>query len=85
MRNDAIHTPIQTTPLRPEWLQLPKSGKRCPVTGLSRSALNALILPCAANGWKPPVLSKSLKASKWAKRGIRLYNIASALAWIEAQ
>lgn len=85
MQNDAIHTHNQTTPLRPEWLQLPKSSKRCPVSGLSRSKLNELILPCAANGYKPPVTSKSLKATKWAKRGIRLYNVASLLAWIEAQ
>ncbi len=52
---------------------------------LSRSKLNELILPCEANGYKPPVLSKSLKASKWATRGIRLYSVPSLLAWIEAQ
>jgi hypothetical protein len=85
MNNDAIHTPIQDTPLRPEWIRLPKSGQRCPITGLSRSKLNELILPCAANGWKPLVLSKSLKTSKWAKRGVRLVCVRSLLDLLEAQ
>ncbi|MBL9181602.1 MAG: hypothetical protein JNN17_05635 [Verrucomicrobiaceae bacterium] len=86
MKNDANNSQTQTSPsIRPEWLQLPKSGRRCPITGLSRSKLNELVLPTQDNRGKPPVLSKSLKSSKWAKRGIRLYNVASLLAWIEAQ
>ena len=52
-------------------LRLPKSGERCPVTGLSRSKLNTLILPSRANGFKPPVRSISLK-QRGAVRGVRL-------------
>lgn len=70
---------------RPEWSQLPKSGQRCQTTGLSRSAINALILPTKANGFRPPVISRSLKSHKHASRGIRLYNVSSLLAYIEAQ
>jgi hypothetical protein len=64
---------------------MPKPPNRCPISGLSRSKINELILPCAANGYKPPVLSRSLKSTKWATRGIRLYNVPSLLSWIEAQ
>lgn len=77
----ATSTPI----IRPEWLQLPKSGHRCQVSGMSRSAINSLILPTAANGFKPPVLSRSLKSHKYASRGVRLVNVASLLAYIESQ
>jgi hypothetical protein len=67
------------------WSQLPKSGDRCQASGLSRSAINALILPTKANGFKPPVKSRSIKSHKHASRGIRLYSVESLLAYIEAQ
>lgn len=71
--------------LTPEWCQLPKPPARCPVTTLSRSKINELILACEANGYRPPVKSASLKSRKGAARGIRIYNVPSLLAWIEAQ
>lgn len=74
-----------TTTVRPEWIRLPKSGERCPISALSRSALNAALLPTKANGFKPPVLSKSVKSHRLASRGMRLINVASLLAFIEAQ
>lgn len=40
---------------KPLYLRLPKSGKRCPATGLSRSTLNDLILPTPSNDFRPPV------------------------------
>lgn len=43
--------------LRAIWIRLPKTGARCPFTGLSRSALNNLILPSSRNGWKAVVRS----------------------------
>jgi hypothetical protein len=45
----------------PEFLRLPKSGERCPVTGMSRSSLNLLILPGEDNNFNPPVRSISLR------------------------
>lgn len=69
----------------PLWRQLPKPPLRCPVTGLSRAKICELIYASAANGFKPQVVSRSLKATRWAKRGIRLYSVPSLLAWIASQ
>jgi len=61
----------------PIWVRLPKSGHACPFTGLSRSALNALIL-----GPNPKVKSVSLK-QRYAIRGTRLILLKSLLAYID--
>lgn len=53
------------------YLRLPKPGRRCEKTGLSRSKLNELILPSARNSFAPPVKSLSLKLPGRA-RGTRL-------------
>lgn len=50
----------------PCFIRLPKPGKRCDLTGLSRSSLNDLIL-----GPNPPVRSVVV-ARNGASRGIRL-------------
>ncbi len=71
--------------LIPEWSQLPRSGQRCKITGLSRSAINACILPTKANGFKPQVASRQIKSHKNASRGIRLVSTSSLLAFIAAQ
>jgi hypothetical protein len=57
---------VEIRPLNPEshgreFLRLPPAGRRCLETGLSRSALNSLILPSAANNFSPPVRSYSLR------------------------
>lgn len=72
------------SPPCPEWLQLPKPPARCPVSSLSRSKLNELLLPCKANGYKPLVRSVSLKSSKFATRGVRLYSVSSLLEFLES-
>ncbi len=71
--------------MQPEYLRLPKPPLRCPVSGMSRSAINALILPTKANGFKPPVQSRVIKSHKHASRGTRLISRASLIAFIEAQ
>ena len=57
------HAPIQqveaSATVKPEFARLPKGGTRCPYTGLSRSKMNQLVLPCKENDFKPPVESKS--------------------------
>jgi hypothetical protein len=68
---------------RPEYLRLPRAGTRCPVTGLTRTALNELILPTAANGYRPPVRSFSLKRPGQI-RGVRLISLADLVRHIEA-
>lgn len=55
----------------PEFIRLPPPGLKCPYTGLSRSAINELILPTLRNDYTPPVKSFCLR-QKGAKTGIRL-------------
>jgi len=68
---------------RPEFLRLPKPGFLCPYTGLSRSAINELILPTERNGFKPPVRSFCLR-QRGAKTGIRLVDYDSMANYIRA-
>ena len=63
--------------IQPEWIRLPKSGTLCPHTGLSRSAMNGLIL-----GKAPKVKSKVFKQDGKG-RGIRLVNYRSLLDYID--
>lgn len=69
---------------RPEFIRLPATGKRCAYTGLSRSKLNELILPCAANDHRPPVVSKVLR-QKGQTKGARLIDFDSLLDYINGQ
>jgi hypothetical protein len=69
-----VEIPPRTTSINPaqiEFLRLPPVGQRCPVTGMSRAALNSLILPTDSNDYKPPVRSFCLR-QRGAKTGIRL-------------
>lgn len=58
------------------FIRLPKTGERCPVSGLSRSSLSELI----ASG---SVVSKSIKAKPGAKRGIRLIDRESLVRYLQ--
>jgi hypothetical protein len=66
---------------KPEFIRLPRAGSRCPYTGLSRSKLNELVLPCAVNGFKPPVRSKVLRLRGRVK-GVRLIVFDSLIAFL---
>jgi len=72
---------IVTAPIEPEFLRLPKPGLLCPITGLSRSAINQLILPCIQNKGRPAVRSFCLR-QRGAKTGIRLVDYASLRLYI---
>jgi len=74
---------VVTAPIAPEFLRLPKSGFLCARTGLSRSALNAVILPTPQNGNQPPVRSFVLRKTG-AKTGIRLVDYQSLVTYIRA-
>ena len=69
---------------KPEFIGLPRSGLRCPHTGLSRSALNNLVLPCKANGRRPPVLSISDRKPGKA-RGRRLIVYDSLMSYLNSR
>jgi hypothetical protein len=66
-----------------EFLRLPPNGQKCPVTGLSRSYLNLLILPCGQNEFRPPVRSFVLR-KRGAKTGVRLIDYSSLRKYIRA-
>ena len=68
---------------RPEWIRLPKAGAFCLYSGLSRSGLNELILPCPANNFKPPVQSISLR-KRGALRGTRLISYDSLMKYLNS-
>ena len=72
-----IEVPLGIPAVQPFWIRLPKSGSLCPWTGLSRSALNALILES-----NPVVKSVSLK-KRYAIRGTRLIHLGSLLEYID--
>jgi len=61
------------------WIRLPKPGAR--LHGLSRSTLNELTIPCAANDFKPPVRSVLIRKRN-ALRGIRLVDETALLKYL---
>ena len=72
-----------TSTIRPEWIRLPQPGAADPHTGLKRSKLNELILPCPANSFKPPVKSVCLR-NKGQKKGVRLISYDSLLTYLNS-
>ena len=74
---------LLAVPITPETIRLPRAGERCPYSGLSRSALNALVLPTAANGYRPPVRSSVLR-QRGATTGIRLIFYQSLIDYIHS-
>ena len=69
------------TNMEPLYVPLPKVGHYCPISGLTRSVLNSLILPMPINGYKPLVRSISLKRPGW-KRGKRLVDFKSLVSYL---
>ena len=63
---------------RPEFIRLPKAGEHDPWTGLTRSTLCLLILPCRENSFRPPVRSCTLRRTGTMK-GVRLIDFQSLL------
>lgn len=67
-----------------EYIRLPRTGSRCPITGLSRAKMNELILPCKENSFKPVVRSYSLKRPGQI-RGVRLISLPDLIRYITSQ
>ena len=72
------HVVEQREITKPEYVRLPAPGTRCSLTGLSRSTLAEMAVPCDANGHKPPVKSLVIR-KRGATRGIRLINYESLI------
>jgi hypothetical protein len=67
----------------PIWIRVPAPGRRCYWTGLSKNALNELILPRRSNGGHPPVKSILLTLSGKRGRGVRLVSLKSLLSFLK--
>lgn len=72
---------IQKVTYEPVTIRLPRQGDRCPWTGLSRSALNDLVLPSKRNKFSPSVKSNLLK-TKENSTGIRLIDFQSLKSYL---
>ena len=70
-------------PEGPRYVRLPRPGTRCPHSGLSRSTLREICIPCKENGFRPPVIAKIRRKGPYAVRGIVLINLASLLSYID--
>ena len=68
----------------PEFIRLPKTGTLCPLTGLTRSKMNELVLACPANDHKPPVRSACLR-QKGRVKGVRLVVYQSLIDYLRSQ
>lgn len=53
--------PAGGTKAGPEFIRLPRAGDKCPFTGLSRTTLYNLVVPCRANRFRPAIHAKSLR------------------------
>jgi hypothetical protein len=73
---------VPATP-EPKWIRLPRSGDRCPFSGLTRTAMDQLVRPQACNDFNPPVDSKVVRV-KGAKRGAVLISYESLMEYLEA-
>jgi hypothetical protein len=67
--------------IQPAFVRLPRSGTRCPLTGLSRGVMQTLVLPSDANKLTPPVRSRILR-QKGKNRGVRLVEVDSLLKYL---
>src|ERR1700737_2512049 len=65
----------------PAFIRLPRSGSRCPVSNLSRTAMDQVVRPQLCNHFRPPVKRRVLKARN-ATRGVRLVEVKSLLDYI---
>jgi len=77
----ATASPVVTGAITPEFIRLPKPGRTCPYTGMTRSSLNELILPTPRNNHKPPVRSFCLRHNGSAT-GVRLIGYKSLIQFI---
>ena len=65
----------------PEWVPLPPAKQTEFYSGMKRGLLNSIILPTSANGYRPPVVSISLRRLGQTK-GKRLIHLASLLGYL---
>jgi len=69
--------------LRPEFLRFPKGNNPCPYTGMSRSGLYNLCVPCKANKFRPAVPGKCLR-QPGNLTGVWLIPFAELIAYLRS-
>jgi hypothetical protein len=67
----------------PIYIRLPPPGKRCPYTGLSRSAMADLCVKSDRNP-RPPIRSFRIPRHKDDKRAVRLVEFKSLMEYLAA-
>jgi hypothetical protein len=68
----------------PEFIRLPKPGTRCPYTGLSRTGLAELAIPCKGNDNRPPVRNGAVEIRKHgAARGVWLIRYRRLIDYLD--
>ena len=65
----------------PRYIRLPAGGSYCPITGLSRTALDLVSRPQKANDFRAPVKSH-IFLQPGSTKGVRLIDLASLLDYI---
>lgn len=80
--NNAGTIPAATLSIKPECFRLPSGRERDPYFGIGRSYWNSLVLPSAANQWKPRVKSYVLRRPG-ARTGVRLVDFQSAFTFVK--
>ena len=68
---------------KPEYIPIPRTGTKCPYSGLSRSGIYNLIGPNKANGDKAVVKSTRVK-QRGKTRGRRLVHYKSLMAYLNS-
>lgn len=82
----SVKSPDDQPLVRPKFLRLPKGKVRCPYSGLTRSMMDSLVRPCAANKFRPPVRSSRLKQAGTAgRRGAVLIDAESLFEFLDSQ
>src|SRR5437879_2946071 len=83
LTTQSLRVPPRVESVDPEFFRLPKPWQLCPCSGLTRSAINELILPTIRNNYKPSVRSFCLR-QKGARTGIRLIDLAGLENYVRA-
>jgi len=64
------------------WMELPKTGSRCPYTNLNRALIERLTRPSKDNDMKPIVKSTYLK-TPGSRVGTPMFHLPSMLEYLE--
>jgi hypothetical protein len=79
-KHDQQRYPTEITPI---YIRLPRSGKLCPYSGLTRSYMNYLTIPNKTNNFTPLVVSRIIKIPP-SRRAVKLIDYASLMGFLRS-